>query len=66
MEQSEQKCSFCNKGGKLISGPSHLPRAYICAECVMVCVAILEDDRPAAESPEILAAEVESTTASQY
>ena len=32
-------------GPKLISGPE-FPRAYICSECVKVCVSILEDDRP--------------------
>jgi ATP-dependent protease Clp ATPase subunit len=43
------RCSFCkkpqNKVGKLISSPSDYPRAYICDECISVCVFIIEDDR---------------------
>ncbi len=31
---------------KLISSPSDYPRAYICDECIEVCLSILEDDRP--------------------
>jgi hypothetical protein len=38
-------CSFCWKSGdqvaQLISSPSGRPRAYICNECVDVCVRIL-------------------------
>jgi hypothetical protein len=41
-------CSFCLKSqdsvSKLISSPSQYPRAYICNECIAVCVAILGDD----------------------
>jgi ClpX C4-type zinc finger len=41
-------CSFCRKSensvSKLISNPSDYPRAYICDECIAVCVSILEDD----------------------
>ena len=48
------RCSFCHKSqdvvGKLISSPSDYPRAYICDECIAVCNAILEDDRPKADS----------------
>ena len=43
------RCSFCHKSQdvvqKLISSPSDYPRAYICGECVAVCVSILQDDR---------------------
>ena len=43
------RCSFCHKSQdsvpKLISGPES-PRAYICSECVKVCVSILDDDQP--------------------
>ena len=43
------RCSFCHKSqdvvGKLISSPSDYPRAYICDECIAVCVSIIEDDR---------------------
>jgi ATP-dependent Clp protease ATP-binding subunit ClpX len=42
-------CSFCHKSedqaAKLISSPSDNPRAYICDECIAVCVSILQDDR---------------------
>src|SRR6266704_6793660 len=41
------RCSFCQEGQganrRLISSPRG--RAYICDECVAVCVAIVEDDR---------------------
>lgn len=44
------RCSFCHKSqdvvGKLISSPSDYPRAYICDECIAVCISILEDDKP--------------------
>jgi len=44
------RCSFCHKAqgavGKLISTPSDYPRAYICDECIAVCVSILADDKP--------------------
>ena len=47
-------CSFCHKSqdvvGKLISSPSDYPRAYICDECIAVCNAILEDDKPKPDS----------------
>ncbi len=48
------RCSFCHKGqhstSKLISSPSDYPKAYICDECILVCAAILEDDRPQPET----------------
>jgi hypothetical protein len=48
------RCSFCHKSqkdvGNLISSPSDYPRAYICYECILVCAAILEDNRPPAEA----------------
>src|ERR1019366_10100947 len=41
-------CSFCHKSqesvGTLVSNPKDYPRAYICFECIAVCVSILEDD----------------------
>lgn len=47
------RCSFCKKSqtkaGKLISSASDYPRAYICDECVAVCVAIIEDDQAESE-----------------
>jgi len=40
--------AFCGKSqkavSKLISSPSEFPRAFICDECVAVCVTIIEDD----------------------
>jgi hypothetical protein len=48
------RCSFCHKAqhatSKLISSPSDYPKAYICDECILVCAAILEDDRPQPET----------------
>ena len=42
-------CSFCGKDqsvvSKLISSPSDRPSAYICGECIDVCVSIIEDER---------------------
>ena len=42
------RCSFCHKTegtvGKLISSPRDDHRAYICHECVAVCVLTIEDD----------------------
>jgi ATP-dependent Clp protease ATP-binding subunit ClpX len=50
------ECSFCHKKEKpgrrtLISSPSDYPRAYICSECVEVCVEILKDERGVLEAP---------------
>lgn len=49
------RCSFCKKAqdevGKLIGSPSDYPRAYICDECITICVSIIEDDRPTAAPP---------------
>lgn len=46
---SELHCSFCGKSqetvGKLISSATHLPRAYICDQCVDVCNSIFVDAR---------------------
>jgi ATP-dependent protease Clp ATPase subunit len=43
------RCSFCGKtqeeSGNLISSPSDYPSAYICAECIEVCMTIIEDQR---------------------
>jgi ATP-dependent Clp protease ATP-binding subunit ClpX len=43
------RCSFCNKSQseveKLISNPPDRPfRAYICNECVEVCLLVMEND----------------------
>ena len=43
------RCSFCHKSQdvvqKLIGSPSDDPKAYICEECVDVCVSVLQLDR---------------------
>ena len=43
------KCSFCGRRTsevkQLISSPNRRESAYICNECVGVCVSILGDDR---------------------
>ena len=48
------RCSFCRKSqdsvSKLISNPSDYPKAYICNECISVCVSVLEDDRGSSET----------------
>ena len=45
------KCSFCSKSQKqvvkLISGP----QVYICNECVMLCVEIVEEERDTSATP---------------
>jgi ATP-dependent Clp protease ATP-binding subunit ClpX len=45
------RCSFCGRTQRqterLIAGPSEV---YICAECVQLCVEIMADDAPSAES----------------
>src|ERR1035438_8167864 len=45
MDTDKMYCSFCRKKSdivdKLISSPHE--KAYICDECVLVCVSILED-----------------------
>jgi hypothetical protein len=57
------RCSFCHKSqrrvAKLLSSPSDYPRAYICDECVAVCAAILEDDRPPADDAAVTDSEGE-------
>jgi hypothetical protein len=55
------QCTFCHKTEdtvqKLIGTPAGGPtRAYICDECVAVCVSILEDDR--VESPPVAPADI--------
>jgi len=50
------RCSFCNKTqdevGKLISAPCGDPHAYICDECVFVCLSIIADARlPGPQAP---------------
>jgi len=41
-KESDLRCSFCNKGkrevGQLVAGSS----GYICGECVVLCVEILD------------------------
>ena len=48
------RCSFCYKPqgqvGKLISSAHGGPRAYICDECIAVCVSIIEDDKRESET----------------
>ncbi len=51
----EQKicCSFCGKGEnatQLIAGPG----VYICADCVMACTELLQEERQGSEQPEKL------------
>jgi hypothetical protein len=50
---SSLRCSFCHKSpehvGKLISTPTDDPRAYICDQCIAVCVGVIEDDVAAFE-----------------
>jgi hypothetical protein len=49
------QCSFCHKKrdvvAKLISSPSDSTRAYICDECVHVCLSILQDEGLPAPPP---------------
>ncbi len=45
------KCSFCGKSQdsieRMIASPKERPGTYICSECVLVCVEILdEEDKP--------------------
>jgi ATP-dependent Clp protease ATP-binding subunit ClpX len=51
MRGDEQYCSFCRRGqdevNRLIAGPDS---AYICDECVYLCLEILDEDAP--DSPE--------------
>ena len=43
------RCSFCRKSQeivtRLIATPGDYPKSYICDECVVICNAILEDER---------------------
>ncbi len=43
------RCSFCRKSQeivtKLIATPGDYPKSYICDECVLICNAILEEER---------------------
>lgn len=42
-----QRCSFCHKGSKTVRlqpSPGDPPKAFICEECLAVCMSILEDD----------------------
>lgn len=44
-----ERCSFCRKGQSIVESlivtPGDCPKAYICDECVEVCVSILEEQR---------------------
>ena len=55
------RCSFCRKSQdvvqKLIGSPSDDPKAYICEECVDVCVSVLQYDR---DPPDVSVSEDES------
>ncbi len=51
------RCSFCRKSQsivkKLIATPGDYPKSYICDECVLICNAILAEERSAkTQSPE--------------
>ena len=54
--QDSLRCSFCHKSQEqvrtLTSNPSDYPRAYICDECVVVCHAILEEQRASQDASE--------------
>ena len=43
------RCSFCHKSqevvSKLIATPGEYPKSYICDECVLICNAILEEEK---------------------
>ncbi len=43
------RCSFCRKSQdiveRLIATPGEYPKSYICDECVVICSAILEEER---------------------
>ncbi len=43
------RCSFCRKShevvSKLIATPGNYPKSYICDECVVICSAILDEDK---------------------
>ena len=43
------RCSFCRKSqdivSKLIATPGDYPKSYICDECVLICTAILDEER---------------------
>ena len=45
------RCSFCRKSqdivSKLIATPGDYPKSYICDECVLICTAILDEERSA-------------------
>ena len=47
--QGSLRCSFCRKSqdvvAKLIATPGDYPKSYICDECVLICNAILEEER---------------------
>ena len=49
-------CSFCRKPQsavqKLVASPSDAGRAYICDECIAVCLSIVKEDVPAAAPQE--------------
>jgi hypothetical protein len=46
--EADLRCSFCRKSkadvSKLIASPSAGPEAYICDECIQVCISILDDE----------------------
>ena len=49
------RCSFCRKSQeivtKLIATPGDYPKSYICDECVLICNAILEEERATKSQP---------------
>ena len=51
--EASLRCSFCRKGqdivNRLIATSGDYPRSYICNECVLICNAILQDERSGKE-----------------
>ena len=49
------RCSFCRKSqdivSKLIATPGDYPKSYICDECVLICTAILDEERSTKGGP---------------
>lgn len=41
--QTQPKCTFCGKGREMVSELIAGPGAYICEECIDLCVEILEE-----------------------
>ncbi len=52
-QEGSLRCSFCRKSqdivSKLIATSGDYPKSYICDECVLICNAILQDEKSAKE-----------------